>query len=176
MSGRSEQGAADRFGIDVLRCGQRARGTTQCRSRRRRPGALDACWAEGGSTSALAVADSEATHTTPAMHTETHRWHTKRFKMRFQWGMWLAQLPHGKGRGSRAVLQAARRRAVAHDTSEMLALQLGGPQVCDCLPPPPLLGSSGKARAVTHTLYPVCHVGGAAGDATRRDSTELTRG
>lgn len=97
---------------------------TQCRSRRRRPGALDARWAaEPASTSE----DAEAGRS--SVRTETHRWHTKRFKMRCTWGTWLAQVPHGKGRGSRAVLQAARRNAVAHDVSEMLALQLTGSQV-----------------------------------------------
>ncbi|CAI5465211.1 unnamed protein product [Closterium sp. Yama58-4] len=87
-------------------------------------------------------------------------WHAKRFHMADTWGYSLAARLHGRGRGSRAVVEAVSRAAVLHDASYHSAIQLTGAQadICAllarCTPP-------GALPLAPHTPHAACTARGA---------------
>jgi ribonuclease P/MRP protein subunit POP1 len=100
----------------------------RCRAVRRRPALL------------LAAALAGRVRALP-----THAWHARRFRMGTPpggGGPAVALQLHGRGRGTRALLRAARLRCVAHDASAARPLQLWGTEaalrsVLDALVVPP---------------------------------------
>uniref|UniRef100_A0A7C9DCZ9 Uncharacterized protein n=1 Tax=Opuntia streptacantha TaxID=393608 RepID=A0A7C9DCZ9_OPUST len=58
----------------------------------------------------------------------THVWHAKRFTMTKLWGFYLPLGLHGRGRGSRALLERYKEGVVVHDASYYTAVQLEGPE------------------------------------------------
>ncbi|CAH8306635.1 unnamed protein product [Eruca vesicaria subsp. sativa] len=58
----------------------------------------------------------------------THVWHAKRFSMTKLWGFHLPLGLHGRGRGSRDILNKSRQGVLVHDASYHIAVQLEGPQ------------------------------------------------
>ncbi|RID65476.1 hypothetical protein BRARA_D00666 [Brassica rapa] len=58
----------------------------------------------------------------------THVWHAKRFSMTKLWGFHLPLGLHGRGRGSRDILNKSRQGVLVHDASYHIAVQLEGPE------------------------------------------------
>ncbi|KAH7296987.1 hypothetical protein KP509_26G047600 [Ceratopteris richardii] len=56
----------------------------------------------------------------------THVWHAKRFSIEKIWGYRIPLGRHGRGQGSRSVLQWSRSKALLHDCSFINAIQLQG--------------------------------------------------
>ena len=56
----------------------------------------------------------------------THAWHSKRVTMTKRWGFYLHLRLQGREKGSRAVLRWFKQRALVHDESYNVAVQLEG--------------------------------------------------
>ncbi|GJP41612.1 hypothetical protein CLOM_g1264 [Closterium sp. NIES-68] len=101
----------------------------------------------------------------------SHVWHAKRFHMAATWGCTLATRVHGRGHGSRAVLEAADRAALVHDASYHSAIQLSGTQshICTllarCTPHGALPLSPRPATAAPHTPYAASTSSGVVGES-----------
>ncbi|KAH0885212.1 hypothetical protein HID58_061308 [Brassica napus] len=61
----------------------------------------------------------------------THVWHAKRFSMTKLWGFHLPLGLHGRGRGSRDILNKSRQGVLVHDASYHIAVQLEGLTLVD---------------------------------------------
>ncbi|CAI5504173.1 unnamed protein product [Closterium sp. Naga37s-1] len=114
----------------------------------------------------------------------SHMWHAKRFHMADTWGYRLAARLHGRGRGSRAVVEAAGRAAVLHDASyhsaiQLIAAQVGCPaDICAllarCTPPGALPLAPRLPPSTPHTPHAACtgRGAGARGEAAWGEAAE----